>query len=83
MMDHTYSRTIGMWRRDGASWKFITSPSTWIIFFPYWFPTLLAAVAAVATAPWLRWQFSLRTLLIATTLVAVVLGVIVWMSRTG
>jgi hypothetical protein len=27
-------------------------------------------------------QFSLRTLLIATTLVAVVLGIIVWMSRT-
>jgi hypothetical protein len=33
---------------------------------------------------WLRqihWQFSLRTLLIATTLVAVVLGLIVWAVR--
>jgi hypothetical protein len=27
----------------------------------------------------LRWRFSLRTLLIATTLVAVVLGLIVWL----
>ena len=34
--------------------------------------------AALAAAPWLCWRFSLRTLLIATTLVAVVLGVIVW-----
>ena len=32
-------------------------------------------------APWLRWRFSLRTLLIATTLVAVVLGLIVWSVR--
>ena len=30
--------------------------------------------------PWLRWRFSLRTLLIATTLVAVVLGLIVWLE---
>ena len=35
--------------------------------------------------PWLPWmpgRFSLRTLLIATTLVAVVLGLIVWLRRT-
>jgi hypothetical protein len=30
----------------------------------------------LAALPWLRWRFSLRTLLIATTLVAVVLGII-------
>jgi hypothetical protein len=45
---------------------------------PYWCPVLLAA--AFATAPWLRWRFSLRTLIIATTLVAVVLGLIVWLG---
>jgi hypothetical protein len=33
--------------------------------------------AAIAAAPFIRWQFSLRTLLIATTLVAVGLGVFV------
>ena len=47
---------------------------------PCWLPTTLAA--AVAVAPWIRyldWQFSLRTLLIATTLVAAALGVIVRM----
>jgi hypothetical protein len=44
---------------------------------PYWLISL--SVGAIATLPWLRWpqRFSLRTLLIATTLVAVVLGLIV------
>ena len=46
---------------------------------PYWIP---AIIFAAAPAPlWIRWskRFSLRTLLIATTLVAVVLGLIVWL----
>jgi hypothetical protein len=49
---------------------------------PYWFWLLIPA--AVAVAPWLPWwskRFSLRTLLIAMTLVAVVLGLIVWLVR--
>ena len=48
--------------------------------FGYWF---LRIAALFAAAPWMRclWRFSLRTLLIATTLVAVVLGLIVYVSR--
>ena len=43
---------------------------------------LLALVAAVlAAVPQLSYRFSLRTLLIATTLVAVVLGLIVWLNH--
>ena len=42
---------------------------------PIWI--LVVSSAALAVLPWLRWRFSLRTLLIATTLVAVGLGVIV------
>lgn len=37
--------------------------------------------AAIACLPWLRWKFSLRALLIATTLVDVVLGLAVWAGR--
>jgi hypothetical protein len=48
---------------------------------PHWCLILIAS--ALAAVPWLRWRFSLRTLLIATTLIAVVLGIIVWMSRAG
>jgi hypothetical protein len=48
---------------------------------PYWFAILI--IACLATAPWIHWsnRFSLRTLLIATTLVAVVLGVVVWLNH--
>ena len=46
---------------------------------PHWFFSLLTLI--VAGAPWIRLskRFTLRTLLIATTLVAVVLGLIVWL----
>ena len=49
---------------------------------PFWFS--LVVVAALASIVWIRhlpWRFSLRTLLIATTLVAVVLGLWVWAVR--
>jgi hypothetical protein len=42
---------------------------------PIGFPILFAAT--LAALPWLRCRFSLRTLLIATTLVAVALGIVV------
>jgi hypothetical protein len=35
----------------------------------------------ILVIPWLRWRFSLRNLLIATTLVAVVLGLAVYATR--
>jgi hypothetical protein len=45
--------------------------------------SLVLFSAVLAAAPWVRWskRFSLRTLLIATTLVAVGLGLIVWLSH--
>jgi len=46
---------------------------------PDWFLVLLSA--SLAAVPWLRWRFSLSTLLIAMTAVAVVLGFIVWSVR--
>jgi hypothetical protein len=46
---------------------------------PYWFAVALGVACSVV--PWLPSRFKLRTLLIATTLVAVVLGLIVWAAR--
>jgi hypothetical protein len=48
---------------------------------PFWLPLL--TIIATTVAPWIRWskQFTLRTLLIATTLVALVLGAIVYAVR--
>jgi hypothetical protein len=49
---------------------------------PYWFVVLLSLTpAAIPWLPWWSKRFSLRTLLIATTLIAVVLGMIVWASK--
>jgi hypothetical protein len=49
--------------------------------FPYWFAVVL--IATFAVIPWFPWSrhFSLRTLLIATTLVAVGLSVIVALTK--
>jgi hypothetical protein len=46
---------------------------------PFWFAVLVSG--ALGSAPWLRWRFSLRTLLIGMTLVAVGLGIIVLAVR--
>jgi hypothetical protein len=48
---------------------------------PHWFVVVLSV--SIATAPWLSYSghFSLRTLLIATTLIAIVLGLAVWAGR--
>jgi hypothetical protein len=50
-----------------------------LVAFPLWFATLV--IATLAAFPWFCWRFSLRTLLIATTLVAVVMGLAVWLLR--
>jgi len=48
----------------------------WTTWVPHWFLTLIAA--ALAAAVWIR-RFSLRTMLIAVTLLAVVLGLAMWL----
>jgi hypothetical protein len=48
---------------------------------PYWM--LVPFALALSTASWLHWQYSLRTLLIITTLIAATLGIIVWAVRAG
>jgi hypothetical protein len=49
----------------------------------YWLLVLATALCGVVVAPWklVSWRFTTCTLLIATTLVAVVLGLAVWAAR--
>jgi hypothetical protein len=51
----------------------------WSFQIPYWF--VLALFGSITAVPWMRGRFSLRTLLIAMTLVALVLGAIVYAVR--
>jgi hypothetical protein len=48
---------------------------------PHWLVILVALIAC--SLPWMHWpkRFSLRTLLIAITFIAVALGFVVWVSR--
>jgi hypothetical protein len=57
------------------------SRTFWIVQSPDWF--LVLAIVFFATLPYVRWfnRFSLRTLLTATALVAVVLGLAVYATR--
>jgi hypothetical protein len=75
----------GSWQHvfDNASWgmQFWQFDWAWdsrilLIRVPIWVAALAAAI--LARAPWIRWsrRFSLRALLIATTLIALVLGMI-------
>ncbi len=64
----------------GIQWRITSSSQSVAI--PIWVPAVIAG--SLAGAPWLPLlgrlrRFSLRTLLIATTLVAVGLGLIVWL----
>ena len=78
---------------DGDAEKFVNGLTTHFGFaylgaspdyafaFPYWLPVILSF--SFATIPWIRWskRFSLRTLLVATTLIAVGLGLIVYVTQ--
>ncbi len=60
-------------------WQFdwIWRPDIVLVRTPIWIPAL--TVAILAGVPWIRWskQFTIRTMLIATALAALVLGIIV------
>ena len=60
------------------SWRVRFNDDGTSIRFPYRLP--IAACILTAIGPWAVTRFSLRTLLIATTLVAVGLGLIVWLA---
>lgn len=49
------------------------------VFGEYWMPLLI--VFTLALASWVRLRFRMDSLLIATTLVAIVLGLVVYCSR--
>ena len=71
-----------MWQRYVTS----TGPpieARYYLYVPFWLLMTFAVVVASlpAATPWFSLHFSLRTLLIATTLVAVGLGLIAWLTK--
>ena len=70
---------LGKVKGGTLGFAFHNSPAFLAASFPHWL--LVSLIAVVATLPWLRWRFSLRTLLVAITLVALVLGIIIATTR--
>jgi hypothetical protein len=68
---------------DGAYAGFLLlhGSERFLLAIPYWF--LVPAMAICAWSSWLGWsnRFSLRTLLIGMTVVAALLGLVVWAAR--
>src|SRR5262249_55403482 len=64
----------------GTAWGFgIRRDRSFAILVPIWFP--IAAIGMGAVIPWLPYRFSVRTLLILTTLLALTLGLIYSTTR--
>ena len=51
-------------------------PIGWAVAFPHWLPVLLSAILSVALGVRPRVRYGLRTFLIATTIIAVLLGIL-------
>ena len=66
---------------SAPSWIIKFEQGCWNVRCPHW--VLIGVVSGFAYLPWLRWSksFSLRTLLILTTVCAVALGMILWATR--
>jgi hypothetical protein len=67
--------------RSFLGFRFRTAPNGTSFFVPYWFVVL--STGLLSTLLWRKrsWQFTLRSLFIATTFLAVVLGMIAWLDR--
>ncbi|HEY3395091.1 MAG TPA: hypothetical protein VGK58_20470 [Lacipirellulaceae bacterium] len=63
--------------REWFGFRFGWSPKNSVVSIP--FLAIVLPLALAAALPWTKQRFSLRTLLIATTLVAVALGIVVAM----
>jgi hypothetical protein len=63
-------------RNDGQiGFNVVADQYYWTLYLPHWF--VLCGVITLAAVPWLRWRFSVRMLLVVTTLVAIALGLVV------
>ena len=60
----------------GFQYHYQPRPESLRVKLPMWF--LFVLVASSAALPWIRRRFSLRTLLIGMTVVAVMLGLVIW-----
>jgi hypothetical protein len=80
-VDYRWGYSSGKSRESSLPFGWTSAAGVTRVLIPY--SCIMPAIVTAALLPWLRFRFSLRTLLIVTALVAVVLGITVWMLRAG
>jgi hypothetical protein len=75
----THAANYRAWEKNPSSEFLGIRFGSFFVALPYWI--IVASVAILSAMPVLPSRFSLHTLLVATTLVAVLLGLIVWAAR--
>ena len=73
-MVSAFPDAIGVAPLSWFGFRWLFRQTVVVVVIPYWFLVLFGVSTCVL--PWIHWRFSLRALLIATTLVAVGLGLI-------
>ncbi len=63
------------WREAFRGFKKGSGPNGSAVYVPLWFPVLCMAV--FTAVPWVRWHFSVRTMLVGTAIIAALLGAII------
>jgi hypothetical protein len=80
-MDWSHRTIIAAQGQPLFSWmpRFARIKSEAVLLLPTWMVFVL--FVTLGAAPWIRWRFGLRTLLIATTLIGLLLGLIIATTR--
>jgi hypothetical protein len=60
-------------------WHFRFDRNGMFVRFPLWLPVTIFMLSAAA--PWIRWSFSLRTMMIASAAIALMLGLALYFGR--
>jgi hypothetical protein len=64
-----------------AGFGLVHDSNLFVFMMPYWFAVLIAGALSFAYWPRVKYRFSLRSLFIVTTFLAVVLDMIAWLDR--
>jgi hypothetical protein len=70
---------IGGIEESWAGFLFLLGEDAVFVVVPYWF--LVPLAIAFVAVPWVSWRFSLRTLLMALAVVALLLGALIYAAR--
>jgi hypothetical protein len=72
-------QSVAAERNGHTSFAWKSGPTFSILYIPYWFFVVISS--AIGSLAWLSARFSLRTLLVATTIIALGLGAVMWVAR--